>query len=267
MAEVVRWHRTRYGTTPSGATGAYENLIARDTTLSPALGSSMWEKCPYLAIAADPLVGVHYFEDFAGSTIASNTIGGWSYTSVTSGSITLSTTLGGGVALISAGAVTAGQGSTWIMAQPSWTVGTTKAIWYETYLQFTGLSTTPKVQFAAGLATAGSTALITSNALDTTKDFIGFAGVSTTGVITSNTQASSTATTPTTGFTIVDSTWYRLGMVCTPSLVTFYVNGVAVSTSTTNIPAGQLAPIFCMQANATVTPVLNLDYIKVIGLR
>lgn len=267
MAEVVRQHRLRYAGGPAGTTTPFENLVWRDTSLSPALGSSVWESCPMLPIEADPFVGIRYFEDFAAQTIASNTIGGWTYTSATSGSITLSTTLGGGVALISAGAVTANQGSTWQMAQPSWTVGTTKRIWAETYLQFTGLSTTPKVQFAWGLAAAGSSALITAGALDTTKDFIGFAGVSATGVITANTQASSVATTPTTGFTIADSTFYRLGIFASPTSVSFYVNGVVVSTSTTNIPAGQLAPIYVMQANATVTPVANVDYLRVVGIR
>ncbi len=267
MPEVVRQHRLRYAGGPSGATTPFENLVWRDSALSPALGSSLWETCPYLAIEADPFVGVRYFEDFLASTIGTNTIGGWTFTSVTTGGITISTTLAGGVALITAGAVTAGQGSNWQMAAPLCALGTTKRIWVETYLQFTGLSTTPKVQFAFGLATVGTTALITSNAIDTTKDFIGFAGVSTTGVITANSQASSTATTPTTGFTIVDSTWYRLGMYATPTSVSFYVNGTVVSTSTTNIPAGALAPIYVMQGNATVTAVANVDYIKVIGLR
>lgn len=266
MPEIVRQNRIRLPGGPTGATTPFENLIWRDTALSPALGQSLWESCPYLAIEADRLVGTGYTEDFTNQTIASNTIGGWVYTSVTSGSITLSTTAANGVALISAGAVTANQGSNWIMAQPSWTVGTTKRFWAETYLQFTGLSTTPKVQFAWGLAAAGTNALITAGAVDTTKDFIGFAGVSTTGVILSNTQASSTATTGA-GFTIADSTFYRLGIAASPTSVSFYVNGLVVNTITTNIPAGALAPIYTVQGNGTVTCVANVDYLRVIGIR
>lgn len=266
MAEVVRQHRIRLPNGPNGVSGAYENLIWRDTALSPSLGGSLWESCPYLPIQADPSIGVHYFEDFLSSTISSNTIGGFTFTSVTSGGITISTTLAGGVALITTGAVTAGQGVTFQAAAPMVALGTTKAFWAETRCQYTGLSTTPKVQFAFGLAAVGSTALITSNALDTTKDFIGYAGVSTTGVITSNTTASSVNTTGA-GFTWADSVWRKLGIYATPTSVAFYVDGLVVNTITTNIPAGALAPIFVAQANATVTGVLNCDYFRVIGLR
>lgn len=266
MPEIVRQNRIRLPGGPAGATTPFENLLWRDTALSPALGTSLWETCPILAIESDRFVGSHYFEDFLAATIASNTIGGWVYTSVTSGSITLSTTAANGVALISAGAVTANQGSTWQMAQPSWTVGTTKRFWAETSLQFSGLLTTPKVQFAWGLAAAGSTALITGGALDTTKDFIGFAGVTTTGVILSNCNASSAATTGT-GLTIADATTYRLGIAASPTSVSFYVNGLVVSTITTNIPAGALAPIYVVQGNATVTAVANVDYLRVVGIR
>ncbi len=266
MPEIVRQNRIRLAGGPVGTTTPFENLIWRDTGLSPALGSSVWESCPLLPIEADPIIGPRYFEDFLAQTIGTNTIGGWTFTSVTTGGTTLSTTLTGGVALLTAGAVTAGQGSTLIMAQPSWTVGTTQQFWYESRMQITGLSTTPKVQFFAGLAAAGSTALITSNAVDTTKDFIGFGGVSTTGVILSTTAASSSATTGT-GFTWATDTWHKLGIFATPTSVKFYVDGVVVNTITTNIPAGALAPIYVMQANATVTPVLNIDYVRVVGIR
>lgn len=266
MAEIVRQHRIRLAGGPVGATTPFENLVWRDSGLSPALGSSVWESCPMLAIEADPVVGIRYFEDFVAQTIGTNTIGGWTFTNATTGAITISATAAGGVALITAGAVTAGQGVNWQIADPSWAVGTAKMFWYEARCLISGLSTTPKVQFFAGLAAAGSTALITSNAVDTTKDFIGFGGVSTTGVMLSTTAASSVATTDT-GFTWATDVWHKLGIFATPTAVKFYVDGTVVSTIATNIPAGQLAPIFVLQANATVTPILNLDYLRVVGIR
>jgi xanthine/uracil/vitamin C permease (AzgA family) len=70
-----------------------------------------------------------------------------------------------------------------------------------------------------------------------------------------------------TGLTIVDDTYYRLGIIAETTGVRFYVNGALVSTLTTNIPTAALAPALVNQGNATVTSVMNLDRVRILGYK
>lgn len=226
-------------------------------------GATVWEQAPLAAFYSDPGAWTELYQDFVQLTVASNTFGGWTFTAATSGSGASDTTVPSGVYKLDAGAVTAGQGVNFQLNQIPFKLHATLPTVFETRVKWTGL-TSLKVQALVGLA-AIQTALITGNAVGT-DDKIAFAGVTTTGVLSGNTTASATATTGT-GLTIVNSTWYRLGFVATTAAVKFYVNGSLVSTSTTNIPTAALSPSFVNQANATVQPVLNIDYVKVLGPR
>lgn len=242
----------------------YQTVHFSDTTQGPIPGNTLWERFAGVVRQCDPYPVVYYDQDFVGVTPATNTINGWTVTVATSGTITEDTTNANGVALISAGAVTAGQGINWQMSGSPFKIAANKPVAFEVYGQFTGLSTTPKVQFFAGLAEQ-TTALITSNAF-ATKIRLGIGGVSTTGVLQSHARSNGTVVNGT-GVTIATDTYYRLGFFATSSQVDFYVNGAIVSSSTTQIPTTAVAPIIVMQGNATVTPVFNLDYIRVGGFR
>ncbi len=227
-------------------------------------GASLWERYGSIAGVCDPQTLVQYSQDFVGVTPATNTINGWTVTAATSGSVVEDTALPGGIVAISAGAVTAGQGINWQMSSLPFKIASGKPVAFEIGGKFSGLSTTPKVQFFVGLAEA-TTALITSNAF-ATKVRVGIGGVSTTGVLGSMCRSDSTAVTGT-GVTVADATYYRLGFFATSTQVDFYVNGAVVNSITTQIPTTALAPTIVVQANATVTPVFNLDFIRVGGYR
>lgn len=226
-------------------------------------GATIWEQAPTAAYYSDPGGFIELFQDFLQTTAASNTVPGWTFTQATSGTIVQDTANPSGALTLSAGAVTANQGVQIQLAQLPFKLHATLPTVFEARVKFTGL-TSLKLQAFVGLC-AAQTAIITGGAVGT-DDKIGFSGVTTTGVLTGNTTAATVATTPT-GLTLVNSTWYRLGFVATTTLVTFYVNGVAVSTSTTNIPTAALAPSVVLLANATVTPIMSLDYIRVFGVR
>lgn len=247
-------------------TGSYRYQTPHyyDQTQGPLPGVTLWERIGAFLRSYDPYPIVEYANDFAGVTPATNTINGWTFTSVTSGGITEDTTNPNGVLVITAGAVTAGQGVNWQLTASPFKIAANKPLAFEVKGKFSGLSTTPKVQFFAGVAEQ-TTALITSNAF-ATKDRIGIGGVSTTGVLTGQNRGGGTAVTGT-GVTIADVTDYRLGFYATSSQIDYYVNGAIVSSQTTQVPTGALAPIIVMQGNATVTPVFNLDYIRVAGFR
>lgn len=246
-------------------TGRYDYQTPHyyDMTQGPLPGATLWDRFASATRHCDPYPVTWYDQDFVGVTPATNTINGWTVTVATSGTVTEDTTNPNGAVAISAGAATAGQGVNWQMSGSPFKIAANKPVAFEVYGTFSGLSTTPKIQFFAGLAEQ-STALITGNAM-ATKIRLGFQGVSTTGVLTSVARSDSTAVTGT-GVTITNAA-YRLGFYATSSQVDFYVNGAIVSSSTTQIPTTAVAPAIVMQANATVTPVFTVDYIRVAGLR
>lgn len=258
MSEIVRYNRTRYASGPSG-TGTYENLIARNTALSPALGTSLWETCPLLALRSDPSVGTIFEENFLKVTPATNAIPGWTTTTATSGAVTLDAVKG---LELDSGAVTAGQGVNLQFTSTPFTVAAGKPVWMEASVRFEGQASL-KIQFLFGLATA-ATALITSNAVGT-DDKIAFAGVVTNGVILSNATSGTTVGTGT-GFTIANNTTYKLGFYAQTTGVDFWVNGVLVKTLTANIPTTALAPSIVCQANATVQPLVFIRRLTVVGI-
>lgn len=241
-----------------------KNLYFRDTIASPYFGQSVWEQFPTLTSVTDPTGFVFRKDDFEYLTIAGSAVAGWTTTAATSGSIVQDTTNPNGVLTISAGAATASQGVNFQLNCSPLKVQANKPVVFEAGFNFSGL-TTLSFQAFIGLA-ATSTALIASGAMAAVQR-VGFQGISTTaGVISSVAKAASTAVTGT-GLTLVNGTQYRLGIVATTAGVGFYVNGILVSTLTTQIPAGALAPSIVVQANGTVTPVMNLDYVAFGGYR
>lgn len=247
------------------ATYNYNNCHYYDTVFGNLPGAQIWERFPVLSTRCDPFAAFYHMNDFDGVTPASDAIGGWTTTKVTSGTVTQETSAGQSLLLLSAGAVTANQGvNVQLNCQPLKIVAY-KPIIFEALLKFTGLSATPKFQMFVGVA-AASTALIASGAMAAT-DRIGFQGITTTGVVTSVARGGGTAVTST-GVTVADTVFHRYGFYATSAQIDFYIDGALVGTSATSqIPTGFLAPTFVCQANATVTPVMAIDYVAWAGCR
>lgn len=251
MPRRVRFHRINPATTG--------NLHLRDTTLSPALGASLWEDCPILALIADPSIGTVLDENFLKVTPATDAIPGWTTTTATTGAVTLDTAKG---LKIDSGAVTAGQGVNLQLTSLPFTVAASKPVWFEGSFRFEGQASL-KIQCLIGLAVA-STTLITSNAVGT-DDKIAFDGVVTNGVLLSDCTKSTTSGTGT-GFTVANNTTFKLGIRAYSDKVEFWVNGAVVKTLTANIPTAALTPSIVVQANATVQPIVYVRRLKVIGI-
>jgi hypothetical protein len=230
--------------------------LYRSTAESPVKGRSVWERLSVLPHMQDPATRVLFRQDFDQLTIASNTINGWTFTNATSGTITQVTNASNGIVNINAGAATANQGVNWQLNAPVIQLHATRPTILEARVRFTGL-TNLRVQALFGMF-AISTALIASGAVANVKG-LGFAGVTTTGVLAARTYDASAGSG--TGLTVANSTWYRLGIVATTALAEFFVDGVRVSSITSQIPTDPLAPAFVCQANGTDTPVMQVDYV------
>lgn len=230
--------------------------LYRSTIESPAKGRSVWERMSVLPHLQDPMSRVLFRQDFDQITLASNTIAGWAFTAATTGTVTQVTNASNGIVNLNAGAATANQGVNWQLNAPVIQLHATRPTILEARVRFTGL-TNLRVQALFGMF-AISTALIASGAVANVKG-VGFAGVTTTGVLAARTYDSSAGSG--TGVTLANNTWYRLGIVATTALAEFFVDGVRTGTITSQIPTDPLAPAFVCQANGTDTPVLQVDYV------
>ena len=236
-----------------------QNLFFRDTVLSPAIGASLWENCPLLALRSDPSIGTLYEQNFLGVTPSSDAIPGWTTTKVTSGAVTLDAIKG---LSIDSGAVTAAQGMQMQLTSTAVTIASGKPVWLEASIRFEGQSSL-KIQFLFGLC-AIDTTLIAASAVDTTEK-AAFDGVTTTGVIVSDCTLAATSGTGT-GFTIVNNTVFKLGIYATTTAVQFWVNGAVVKTLTANIPTAAMSPSIVVQANATVQPICLVRWLRMVGI-
>ena len=241
----------------SGVGSLDPNLAYYDDDLA-ANGPGLWASCPLLPILFDPSIAVVFCDHFVGLDKSTES---WIATQATSGTATAGVLAGGTVAL-SAGATTDNQGIQLQRAGGAFITAASKHLWFECRLRQSQLAS----QFYAGLAVV-DTSLIAAGALAHT-DSIGFSSVTDNGVLLANTRAASTGSTST-GHTLVADTYVRLGFVLSGiNDVTFWVDGVRTATThTANIPSGAvLTPSFVCQATGTGTPILQVDYVKVVQL-
>ena len=241
-----------------GIQGAGPNLNFSDDQLSPAKGASIWQRTPQLSILLDPAVGYEFYDDFIGLVTGTSA---WVTTQATSGTAAAGTLAGGTVAL-NAGAATANQGIQMQRAGAHFFAAAGKHMWYEVRLKTSQLNG----QFFFGLADTDTT-LVATGAIHAT-DHISFSSLTNDGVVLFKTSAASSVTNGGAATTLVATTYVRLGFeVSGNTSVTPYVNGVAGTPITTNIPSAGLTPSFVCQAAGAGTPQVDVDYISVQQLR
>lgn len=178
----------------------------------------------------------------------------------------------GGLALLDAGAATAGQG-----AQAQWgtTVGmsfytqTDGNLYFEARVKPVTISSVPFLFI--GLAGIDTTVFSNGTSGLLTRSAIGFKTVPTTPTTalsavthgSTNTESGSTYSQTTTGVaTIADGTWIKLGFrVTNQSTVEFYVDGVLKATHTLHIPTAGLTPTLICYANGAQS-VLHVDWMQ-----
>lgn len=86
--------------------------------------------------------------------------------------------------------------------------------------------------------------------------------------VSSVTSATGTATTTDTTKDIVANTWMRLGFSWVDGIVTPYVDGVACTAHTTNLPTVVMAPVIAVGNGATASArTLRIDWMDLISVR
>ena len=238
------------------------NYSFADTVYNPT-PNPMWDDYPALAIAQDPSIayvdGDDFF-DFDGSA-------GFTITGEAGYTIEASDASGGKVVLTTDGDDNDGleiqRGATAGAAGESVILAAGKPVWFETKLAVADIDA---CDFACGLMTT-DTDIVTDAG-----DFVVTGGVyfanAHDGDLDYYTESATTETTGDTGVNLLDATEVKLGIKWDGiSAVTFWVDGVKVATSTTNIPTTELRLSYGIKNTGGAAEAVTVDYYKVAAIR
>lgn len=265
MPEITRLWRNRLASGIANTAIPYENLFARHTALSRAVGASMWDTFPTLAWLCDPQIAQHYFEDFTRFSKAISTTGDgdWALTQATSGTA-VAGVLAGGVCTLDAGAATDGQGPQIQLNGTAFKPAAGKHLWFECQVKTSFITG----DFFFGLAETDTTIVATSDM--TTSNHIGFSSFTGDGVLLADANNATARVHTTAAKTLVAATYTRLGFYVNGLTdITFWADDAANATKyvTANIPVVAMTPSFTVHATGTDRSTVDIDWIRVAQLR
>lgn len=242
------------------------NLILADKDLSP--DNSMWDDCPLLAIRSDPSVGWIWEEDFFHYITAENGL-----TSTISNSGTCAVGAGtGGILVItpSDGTVVDNDESYVGGTNASIALAAGKALWFEARVKFTEANT-DDANIITGLSTVYGADTLLDDGAGPPVNYDGIVFFKVDGGTVWQAETSSgdgTQTTIADVGTRVSGSYTRLGFVADGTdSVTFYIDGVAVGTTTATLPDTNMRPVFGSKNGLTNNEILYVDWFRIAQLR
>lgn len=228
-----------------------------DDALAPDVKDGMWADCPLLSIAQDPSIAHEYYNHFHDYTAADWTItttegGGGAATEAITDEL-------GGVLLITNDNLDddsdefqkVGEAFSLVPGKPLWIEGGFK------------VNDATQSDFLFGLCMTDTTLI------DGLQDGIWFQKDDGDANIDRHCDKDNTDTTADTNIDMADGTWIRLGMkfLADGATVEYWINGVRVGSSTTNIPDDELLRIsFGIQDGEAVAKTLSVDYIRAVQI-
>ena len=222
--------------------------------LSPAL----WAKQP--RDFQDLSVGFGITDDF----LTFDDENKWVLTQATAGTVALDVAAKGGVLLLDSNSTTNNQG---VQVQLGGAAGAssfipsaTSKIYYEARIKAADIGSTT-CQVFAGLAIVDTS--VFASAANSTANHIGYEAINSTAVGIHSEEAGTRSSTAS-AHTLVDDTYVKLGFVVDGlTSVTPFVNGVAKTAITANIPIVALTPSFVCHSSGTTDPILHVDWVSV----
>ena len=245
------------------------NLIANPTAQVDA-GAITSRELNSSVLLADPATQAVFYEDFLGDTSANSLIGNTAMTTLVNGAaaavaMTASTAGRAGTVLFTD--TTAATGYCFIRGAASkgaWIAGSGAISWeWAVYAPSRVSDVTDNYELYVGLANGAATG---AEPTDGVYFFYNYA--TSTGKWVGKTAIGSVRTSVVSTTTVAINTWYTLKATINAlgTSVEFFINGVSIGTSTTNLPTAALTPICGMNTTAgTATSITMLaDWCKVI---
>jgi len=245
-----------------------------DGTLSyikPGLGlggvNNMWADCPLLEWQHDPTIGIHWFDDFEGYVTTHN--------GLTEGGDATGSAVAGADTVLTITSHSHDEDEYWVAGSTAskFTLAAGRSLWFEALVKVTQAAAT-SANACVGLVSLPQTAHTMQDAnagMVVDSSHIVFYKIDTGtvwNVANSTDVGAGTTTALTSVATFTSGTWYRLGFkVTSNTLITWYINGVAVGSSTTNFPTTAMSPKFNIHAGTAAADVMDVDWFRLFQLR
>jgi hypothetical protein len=237
----------------------YTKPMAKSASLRRGLSPTVWSQAPLTEISNGGLTeGFGFIDDFLSFTDTH----GWVLTQATAGTVAPDAAAIGGAVLLDCNSTTNNQG---VQIQYGGAVGAasfiasaTSKIYFEARVKIADIGSTT-CQLFAGLAIVDTSVL--ASAANSTANHIGFEAINTTAMGIHSEKAGSRSSTAAV-HTVVDDDYVKLGFVVDGlTKITPYVNGVAKTAITTNIPIVGMTPSFVCHSSGTTDPIVHVDWV------
>ena len=186
----------------------------------------------------------------------------WVLTQATAGTAALDVAAKGGVLLLDCNSTTNNQG---VQIQlggaagaASFIASAASKIYFEARVKIADIGSTT-CQMFVGLAEVDTSVL--ASAANTTANHIGFEAINTTAMGIHSEKAGTRSSTASV-HTVVDDDYVKLGFIVDGlTKITPFVNGVAQTAITTNIPIVAMTPSFVCHSSGTTDPIVHVDWV------
>jgi len=186
----------------------------------------------------------------------------WVLTQATAGTVALDVAAKGGVLLLDCNSTTNNQG---VQIQlggaagaASFIASAASKIYFEARVKIADIGSTT-CQMFVGLAVVDTSVL--ASAANSTANHIGFEAINTTAMGIHSEKAGSRSSTAAV-HTVVDDDYVKLGFVVDGvTKITPYINGIAQTAITSNIPIVGMTPSFVCHSSGTTDPILHVDWV------
>ena len=239
-----------------------------DLYLKPQRGSSnllrglspnIWSQSPLTQLSVGGIdEGFGIIDDF----LTFDDENKWVLTQATAGTAALDVAAKGGVLLLDCNSTTNNQG---VQIQlggaagaASFIASAASKIYFEARVKIADIGSTT-CQMFVGLAEVDTSVL--ASAANTTANHIGFEAINTTAMGIHSEKAGSRSSTASV-HTVVDDDYVKLGFIVDGlTKITPFVNGVAQTAITTNIPIVAMTPSFVCHSSGTTDPIVHVDWV------
>ena len=236
----------------------------KSASLRRGLSPTLWNQAPLAQISVGGLdQGFGFIDDFLSWDDASYR---WLLTQASAGTIAMDPAAKGGVLLMDSGGTTNNQG---VQMQAGGAIGAASfipsaasKIYFEARVKIAdiGTSGSDTGNMLVGL-TAVSAAVLSSGANDTA-NHISFEHLDDDGAVDFHSEKAGSRDSSTGLHTLVDDDYVKLGfLVDGLTSITPFVNGVAKTAHTTQVPIVAMAPTIVCHSAGTTDPILHVDWV------
>ena len=240
---------------------------AKSGSIRRGLSPTLWHQAPVTQIMSGDLgEGFGFIDDFltlnAETAAVGNIVVDWVATQDSAGTAALDAAAKGGVLLLDSGGTTNNQGMQAQHVSACFIPSAASKIYFEARVKIAdiGTSGSDTGNLVVGLAAVDTTVL--ASGANSTANHICFEHLDDDGAVDFHSEKAGSRDSSTGLHTLTDDDYVKLGFLGDGvTSITPYVNGVAKTAHTTQIPIVAMTPTFVCHSAGTTDPILHVDWV------